>query len=514
VNPRSTGVKIFAACAAFRAAVVISLLYAVALQGSSNQVRGIDIVVKKEPGGGIVAHQKAGDSGTFRFENLPAGSYTIEASPSTTETQTSSTAAQRPTPNIPLSATVTFEHGGLQSPNARSKAAAPSVTGPHIANGTMLLQLKGTTQGRFFSEDFTITGGPATITGKITGGNAGGKPSADRVNSELEQAADNSTPQALAPDPKLGTGNGPHLPPPPVQAAASIQNTSKSNVKNNGLAVDSAPGQEPNNPNTPLPFQGQTSAISTSRSNIGHNLQMPLNVTGATCNGTASVSVATNYAPPQGSLWVFSNLTTRKAIATLDQPNQAASPFQFAVDASKGNVSLVIQNSVASPMTSPYAISCSSSASTAGTGNGAQGDARVNSELEQVAGKESSVAQARVAAPATCPNLNLTESARATNSVVGANTLLALTNDGPGAALSVTVTRMSCSDGFVYTAPNGSPTIPFVVPGAANLAQGASTKFSAFFKKAGLTQTGSFSCSITYTEGKSCPSRTATVSIR
>jgi hypothetical protein len=315
--------------------------------------------------------------------------------------------------------------------------------------------------------------------GTTAGRKVGGQPGADaRVNNELENAAGNQQAQAaLTTNTKLGTGNGPYRPPPPpVQAdAAGVVNRGGSNIKN--------------------------------------NLQMPLNVTGAICNGTGSVSVTTNYAPPQGSIWVFSNLTTKKAIATLDQPNQSANTFQFPVDASKGNVSLVIENSLASAITSPYAIECNSPASTATPQ--ALGTPAVSSRAVSTKGiSGSDITPNPANAPAACPNLTFTESSRATNVVVGANTLLVLTNDGPGTALNVTVTRMSCDDGFTYTPPNGFPTIPFVVPGAANLAQGASTKFSAFFKKPGNVQTGSFSCTITYTEGKSCPSRTATVSIR
>jgi hypothetical protein len=89
----------------------------------------------------------------------------------------------------------------------------------------------------------------------------------------------------------------------------------------------------------------------------------PISVTRATCDGATSVSVTTSYAPPQGSIWVFTNLGSRKVIATVDQPTPlAASTFQFSVNASEGNVSLVIENSLASAITSPYAITCNSPA--------------------------------------------------------------------------------------------------------------------------------------------------------
>ena len=102
-----------------------------------------------------------------------------------------------------------------------------------------------------------------------------------------------------------------------------------------------------------------------------------------------------------------------------------------------------------------------------------------------------------------CPNLTFAETSRANNSVVGANTLLSLTNNGPGNATDVTVTGISCTNGFVYNPQHGLLTIPFAVPGAGSLAQGATTQFNGFFKKPGNSQTGSFSCTLAYTEGGS-----------
>jgi hypothetical protein len=519
VKPRSTGVKTFAACTAFRAAVVIPLLFAGALQGTTNNVKDIDIVVKKKPGGAIVAHQKTDDSGTFRFDNLPAGSYTIEASPPATGTETSpATAAQRSTPNISLNATVTFEQGDIRSPNARSKAAAPSVRGPRVEHGTMHPQIKGMTQGRLFSEDFTITGGAATITGifkpydsgspvaistpggTTAGRKAGGNPGDDaKVNSELENAASNQEAQtALATSGATG-----------VTCAAPL-------VLIDGICCPA--GSVVRDGKCWNGIEGQSSALNTSRSNTKNNLVLPLNVTGATCNGTGSVSVTTNYAPPQGSLWVFSDSTSRKVIATIDQPTpQAANTFQFAVDASKG-ISLVIENSLASSLISPYAITCGPSAPLAGNGNPEPTGANARAVTTQgISGKRSEsapIAALSAQVPAACPNLSFTQSSR-TNAVNPpvAEASLVLTNNGPGNAVGVTVTGISCGAGFAYAPRNGQLTLPFVVPGAGNLPPHATVEFSALFHKAELTQTGSFPCGITYTEGKSCPSRTATVNI-
>jgi len=104
--------------------------------------------------------------------------------------------------------------------------------------------------------------------------------------------------------------------------------------------------------------------------------------------------------------------------------------------------------------------------------------------------------------PAPCPNLSFTYESRTNRSVV--NTSLIVTNNGPGSPVSVTVTGISCNNGFAYTPQYGRLRLPFAVPGAANLRLGKSIKFDAFFRKDGSPQTGSFTCTLRYSEGKGC----------
>jgi len=101
-----------------------------------------------------------------------------------------------------------------------------------------------------------------------------------------------------------------------------------------------------------------------------------------------------------------------------------------------------------------------------------------------------------------CPNLNFSYQSRANSSVVNAS--LALTDNGPGNATNVKVTSISCTAGFVYSPRNGLLTIPFVVPGAANLAANATTGFNAFFTRPGASLNAPFSCTIAWTDGNGC----------
>jgi hypothetical protein len=68
----------------------------------------------------------------------------------------------------------------------------------------------------------------------------------------------------------------------------------------------------------------------------------------------------------------------------------------------------------------------------------------------------------------------------------------------------VTVTGVSCNNGFAYAPQYGRLTLPFAVPGAASLEQGKTIKLETFFKKDGSTQTDSFTCTLRYSEGKGC----------
>jgi hypothetical protein len=103
----------------------------------------------------------------------------------------------------------------------------------------------------------------------------------------------------------------------------------------------------------------------------------------------------------------------------------------------------------------------------------------------------------------TCPNLRLGYQSRANSSVV--NVSLSLTNVGPGTASNVTVTDISCTNGYVYKPQRGLSTIPFIIPGTANLPMGGTIGFNLFLQKAGRSQTGPFSCTIAYTDpGGTC----------
>jgi hypothetical protein len=146
-----------------------------------------------------------------------------------------------------------------------------------------------------------------------------------------------------------------------------------------------------------------------------------------------------------------------------------------------------------------------------GTGNKAGGgqDARTPGS-PQTAGAGTGGAAAKgisgiaspVNPPASCPNLSFTYQSRTNRSLV--NTSLVVTNNGPGSPVSVTVTGISCNNGFAYAPQYGRLPLPFAVPGAANLRLGKTIKFDAFFKKDGGTQTGSFTCTLRYSEGKGC----------
>src|SRR5580658_1866412 len=104
--------------------------------------------------------------------------------------------------------------------------------------------------------------------------------------------------------------------------------------------------------------------------------------------------------------------------------------------------------------------------------------------------------------PAPCPDLSYTYQSRTNGSVV--NVSLLLGNNGPGSPVSVTVTGVSCNNGFAYAPQYGRLTLPFAIPGAANLEQGKTIKLETFFKKDGSTQTDSFTCTLRYSEGKGC----------
>lgn len=142
-----------------------------------------------------------------------------------------------------------------------------------------------------------------------------------------------------------------------------------------------------------------------------------------------------------------------------------------------------------------------------GAGNKAGGTQDApTSRSPQTAGASTRAATKGVAGPvnppAPCPDLSYTYESRTNRSVVNVSLLLA--NNGPGSPVTVTVTGISCNNGFAYAPQYGRLTLPFAIPGAANLGLGKSIKFEAFFKKDGSTQTDSFTCTLRYSEGKGC----------
>ncbi len=293
----------------FGVAVLLPLAFAAALQSGTNDVGGIDIVVRKKPGGAKLARRVTDTSGTFHFE-LAAGTYTIEAL----------LPAGQPQSYSSHNTTITFTGASPGPANARMKALA--VSGPGVTNNTLLLtgDIK---PGVFFSEDFTISA-PATITGTISGAKG----------SELERSPNYSGSKALA----TGTVRCP-----------------PGTVLTDGTCVDSK--------------MAAANVVNSGRSNIKNNLQLPnvdpsgpLSITAITCEAN-SVSVTTNYAAPAGSTWVFTDTTTGKA--TLFPPSQSVhgsnGQLQFALNASNASYRLVIENSNGvSILLKPYVFTCGS----------------------------------------------------------------------------------------------------------------------------------------------------------
>ena len=103
---------------AFAAAFVFSTI---AAQASSNDVKGIDVVVKKKPGGAIVAHGVTGPDGSVDLGNLPKGAYALTL----TLPQGVPAAAQVKTAGVtiggaaaPIAASWNFETGRTINPAA------------------------------------------------------------------------------------------------------------------------------------------------------------------------------------------------------------------------------------------------------------------------------------------------------------------------------------------------------------------------------------------------------------
>jgi hypothetical protein len=296
-------------CRRWPVAVLLPLVTAAMLWAGADGINGVGVGLGHKPNpSASPVHQVTSSTGTFIFENVQPGSYTIWAELPAGQLQSYSS----------HSTTITFTAASPGAANARMKPL--SVSGLHVTNNT--LRVTGALKaGVFFSEDFTISA-PSTITGTIS----------SAKGSELEQANSYSGGKALA------TG-AMHCPP--------------GTVLTDGTCVD--------------PKMAAANVVNSGRSNIKNNLQLPnvdpsgpLSITAITC-GANSVSVTTNYAAPAGSTWVFTNTNTGKA--TLFPPNQpvhgANSQLQFALNAPNGSYRLVIENSNGiSILPKPYLFTC------------------------------------------------------------------------------------------------------------------------------------------------------------
>ena len=104
--------------------------------------------------------------------------------------------------------------------------------------------------------------------------------------------------------------------------------------------------------------------------------------------------------------------------------------------------------------------------------------------------------------PPACPTLSFSYQSRANSSVVNAS--FSVTDKGPGSATNVTITGITCTNGFVYAPQNGLLKIPFVVPGAANLGLNLTSGFNVFLARPGASLNAPTACTLTYTDGNGC----------
>jgi hypothetical protein len=291
-------------------AVLLPLVLAATLQAGANErIHGVAVGLGKKPKpSDSVTRTITSASGTFVFENVQPGSYTIWAE---------LPAGQRQTIYSSFSATINFTALSPSAANAKVKAAPFAASGPHVMNNT--LQVTGSANPRvFIPEDFTLSA-PATITGTISGSSSRtcGKGETE-INGKCIpniHIPNNVTGDALTHDPNLGTGNGPNRPaPPPVHAdAAGVVNSSRSNIKNNLAVADDPSG--------------------------------PVRVTGITCMGSSSVSITTNHAVPADATYVITSAMRQTVFFLADKVTRDANGgLQIPFDASNGTYTLDIQN--------------------------------------------------------------------------------------------------------------------------------------------------------------------------
>jgi hypothetical protein len=382
--------------AALATALLLPLALAVMLQaGAGKGINNVGVGLGRKPNPWkFSVHAVTDASGTFVFTNVPPGSYTIWGELPGTPNQQLPAYSSHDT-------TITFAASLPGAADAKAKNTAPPVEGANVVNN-MLHVTGALIQGRVFSGDFTVTSGPATITGIIIG-------IGPRVEAKAAHSATKSSKEA----PYVLT-----CPPEKVERIGKCVYGVPGNVVDAGSLASVAIWSDPGRTNT--------------EENLAVNSGTDPDAPGA--NGPHSRAIPIPSSPP-----TTGNLKTA-AVST-----RAVSLKGISASRSYDN---------------------------------------------------------QVSAPTECPSLSITHKSRVNNSVVKAS--LTLTNNGPGAALSVKATDISCNNGFEYAAQNGLLTLPFAVHGAANLKQGESVGLDAFFKNAGASQTGSFTCTLKYVEGKSC----------
>ena len=119
------------------------------LWAASNWVNGIDIVVKKKPGGSLVVNSQSDGAGRVRLAIADPGDYTIVATQSTL-----------PTTTVGLTLKGNFTLAG-------TAPSGPLVTGPNL-NGASLIAAGSTGPGQevIFSVDITVNA-PVSFSGQF-----------------------------------------------------------------------------------------------------------------------------------------------------------------------------------------------------------------------------------------------------------------------------------------------------------------------------------------------------------
>src|ERR1035438_8480731 len=131
------------------------------LWGVTNNVKGIDIIVRKKPGGGSITAQ-TDSSGVYRIQNLPAGDYQLEA---TSANWNQLAPCGGDGPPVQQTTQVNNSRSNIKN-NAAGPRPAALASGPGVTNGQLLFS--GTLcQGLVITQDFTLSD-TADLTGVFT----------------------------------------------------------------------------------------------------------------------------------------------------------------------------------------------------------------------------------------------------------------------------------------------------------------------------------------------------------